>query len=675
MTDDNERGNETPSLERREEQSGKLPGDRYVRIVRPAGGAFRRRGGVFVTTESAVTAEGPVGRALERVRRILFGKRLETEAEGSERLSKITGLAILGSDNISSSAYATEEAMRILALAGAGAIALTTPISFAIVAVLAIVILSQLQVIRAYPNGGGSYIVTSDNLGRAPGLVAAAALLIDYVLTVAVSTAGGVAAVTSFVPDLFPYRVAIGVFFIALLTLGNLRGIREAGLVFAGPTYVYVAAIGALIVYGLFRIATGTTPPPAVPPVPFPASGTEALGLFLILRAFASGSVGLTGSEAISNGVPSMKPPETRNAAITLLVMGSLFGTIFLGLTFLAQTIGVTPDRSEVETLNSLVTRSLVGTGPFYYLVQISTAIILALAANTGFTGFPRLASVLANDRFMPRQFAYRGERLAFSTGIIALALVSVIVLIAFDGSVTNLIPLYTIGVFLAFTLSQTGLVRRWRRLRPRGWRTTTGINLLGAVTTAVVLVITLVTKWEGGAYLVVIMLPLIVALLSGINKHYTAVQDALVVEDLSVEIPEPVPPVVIVPVSRLDRSALQAITFARSISKSVRAVHIATTDESAREFRKRWERWRGAPPLDVIESPYRSLVPPLLKYIDAIDRGDERPVTVVLAEFVPRHWWEFFLHSQTAFRLKASLLFRPNTVVIDVPYHFHEPK
>ena len=676
MTDRDDKEDEptgTPSLEQRQEQTGRLVGNRYVKIVRPSAREFRRGpGGIWIATDKTVSAPRGAGKLYEQVRRVLLGRRLESEADATERLSVFTGLAILGSDNISSSAYATEEAMRILALAGIGALSFTTPISIAIVFVLAIVVLSQLQVIRAYPNGGGSYIVTRHNIGELPGLVAASALLIDYVLTVAVSTAAGVLAITSFAPGLFDQRVLIGVAFVALLALGNLRGVREAGILFAGPTYVYVLSIGALIIYGLFRVAVGDIPAAAQPPERFGETG-ELIGIFLILRAFASGSVALTGSEAISNGVPSMQPPEQRNAATTLLVMGTLFGTIFLGLTFLAQTIGVTPDRSEAETLNSLVTKSLVGTGPFYYVVQVSTAILLALAANTGFTGFPRLASVLANDRYMPRQFAYRGDRLAFSTGIVALAILSMVLIVVFEGSVTRLIPLYTIGVFLAFTLSQTGLIRKWRRERPRGWRTTSAINALGAVTTAIVLVVVLVTKFESGALAVTITLPLIVWLLYSIHRHYSAVQDALVIEDLNEPLPVPLPPIVIVPVARLDHATVRALAFARSISTHVKAVHLTTSEESAREFKQRWEHWAGKVPLDVIESPYRSLVQPLLRYIDAIDRTDDRPITIVLAEFVPRHWWELLLHSQTALRLKAALLFRPNTVVIDVPYHFDD--
>lgn len=655
------------TVEQRVPIQGRHPGDRYVRIVVPR--EFRHADGHYVATEEALRPAGALGRAFAAARRVLFGRPLASEADATERLSKTTGLAILGSSNISSSAYATEEAMRVLALAGASALALTMPVALAVVAVLAIVVLSQLQVIRAYPNGGGSYVVARDNLGRIPALVAAAALLIDYVLTVAVSTAAGVAAISSFVPWVYEARVEVGLAFIALLVLGNLRGTREAGVIFALPTYVYIVALLGLIAFGVLRVLSGDVPAAAVPEHPFPVEGLQVLSLLVVLRAFASGSVGLTGAEAISNGVPSMKPPETHNASVTLVLMAVAFGSIFLGLTFLAQAIGVAPDVAEKETLNSLVTRSLMGTGVAYYIVQAVTALVLALAAITAFTGFPRLAYVLANDRFMPRQFAERGERLAFSVGIVALALLAGAVLVAFDGSVTALIPLYTIGVFLAFALSQTGLVRRWLRLRPRGWQVSATINSIGAAVTALVLVITAVTKFQYGAWMVLLALPLIVLLLSAIHSHYQAARDALVLEDPRGAIAALERPVVLVPVARLDRAAARAVAFARAISDDVRAVHIATGPESAAEFKRRWSALNTDVPADVIASPYRSLVAPLLKYIDAMSRPG-RPTTVVLAEFIPRHWWEWVLHSQTALRLKLALLFRPDTIVIDVPYH-----
>jgi amino acid transporter len=663
-----------PSLEERVTRAGTRPGDRVVRIVRPAGGEFRRRGGHYIATPEALAARGRMGRGWQRFRRILFGARLASEEETAERLSVKTGLAIMASDNISSSAYATEEAMRVLAFAGTAALALTMPIAIAVCVVLAVVILSESRVIRAYPNGGGSYIVAKDNHGVIAGLVAASALMIDYVLTVAVSSAAGIAAISSFVPALHDDRIVFALALIALITLGNLRGIREAGVIFAAPTYIYVLSLYALIGIGVFQLASGTHPTAAAPPHAFDAAGTQALTALVVLRAFASGSVGLTGSEAVANGVPNFKPSETKNAITTLVLMGTLFGTLFLGITYLATTIGIQPDHDELETVNSLLTRSIVGAdNPLYFIVQISTAVILALAANTGFTGFPRLASVLADDRFMPRQFAFRGERLAFSFGILALALVAALVLVAFDGSVSKLVPLYTIGVFVAFTLSQSGLVRRWIRLRNPGWRISVLINGFGTIVTGTVLAVVGFTKFFDGAWMVLVVMPVLVWLLYRVNRHYTAVADALTLEVLDTPIPVLKPPVVIVPVARLDRSALQALAFARSISPTVKAVHIATTPESARTFEERWAKWTREVKVDVIESPYRSLLQPLLRYIERIDQRDDQPITIVLAEFVPRNWWEWILHSQTALRLKLALLFRPNTIVIDVPYHFRD--
>ncbi|MBI2774036.1 MAG: APC family permease [Chloroflexi bacterium] len=666
-----------PTLEQRIERPGRRIGDRYVRIVRPP--EFRRgRGGTYVATPEALAPRTGSGRFYDSLRRLVFGRPLTSESEGAERLSKKTGLGVLASDNISSSAYATEEAMRILALAGASALALTMPVAIAIAVVLAVVVLSQTQVIRTYPGGGGSYAVAKGELGMAAGVVVASALLLDYVLTVAVSIAAGVAAIGSFVPAVYDDRVVWGLALIALLAVGNLRGIREAGIIFSAPTYVYLVAMAGMLAYGIARVVLGDVPAAAAPPTPFSGGATEALTVFLILRAFASGSVALTGAEAVANGTPSLKPPEARNGVITVLLMGTFFGTIFLGITFLATRIGALPDVHEAETLNSVLTRSLVGVGPYYYLVQVSTAVLLILAANTGFTGFPRLASVLADDRFMPRQFAFRGERLAFSTGIVALAVVAAVVLVAFGGSVTALIPLYTIGVFLAFTLAQSGLLRRWYRRRERGWQARMVLNGVGATATGVTLVVVATTKFTHGAWIVLLVLPLLVLLLFSINKHYRSVADALTVEDLDEELPRSEPPLVVVPVARLDRAALRALAFASSMSPDVRAVHIATSEASAAEFRLRWDRWLGKRVaadreirLDLIQSPFRALLQPLLRYIDRISEQEPGPVTVLLAEYVPRRWWEFILHSQTALRLKAALLFRPDTVVIDVPYHF----
>ena len=674
MSDEDPQRPDTPSLERRVKQPGRHVGDQYVRIMRPTGSGIRGHGGRYVATEQTMDRTGRVGRGWDAAVRFLIGKRLHSDAEAEERVGVATGLPILASDNVSSSAYATEEAMRILAIAGGAALALTMPIALAVVFVLAIVVLSESRVIRAYPNGGGSYLVARENHGVIAGLVAASALLIDYVLTVAVSTAAGVAAISSFAPELHEHRVLVGIVLIAVLAVGNLRGVREAGLLFAAPTYAYMLAMYGVLAFGLFRIFTGDVPAGVTAPDPFPAEGTAALSILLVLRAFASGSVGLTGSEAIANGVPSFKRPETKNAVITLVLMGTIFATIFLGVTYLATRIGIQPDQSEIETVNSMITRAVVGAGtPFYYFVQITTAVILLLAANTGFTGFPRLASVLANDRFMPRHFADVGSRLAFNTGIVVLSFLAVLILSAFGGSVNALVPLYTIGVFLAFTLSQSGLVRRWWRLRNPGWRLSIAINSFGAVVTGTVLVVVAVTKFALGAWMVMVLIPVIVGVLYAINRHYQTTQDALVISGTDQRVPVYAAPVVIVPIARLDRAALQALAFARSVSPMVKAVHISTSRTSADEFRARWNTLGTDIALDVLESPFRSLVQPLLRYIDAIDKSDDRPITVVLSEFVPRHWWEWLLHSQTAFRLKAALLFRPNTIVIDVPYHHRD--
>ncbi|MDE3112789.1 MAG: APC family permease [Chloroflexota bacterium] len=668
---------EASSLEERTTRPGALPGNRYVRIVRPK--EFRRGlGGTYVATDEALRSPSAAGRAYDVLRHILFGRPISTELELSERLSVPTGLGVLATDNISSSAYSIEEVMRVLALAGTGALFLTMPIGIAIIVVLGIVIISQTQVIRTYPGGGGSYAVAKHELGTLPGLVVAGSLLIDYVLTVAVSTAAGVDAIGSFVQPVYQHRVFFGVALIALIMLGNLRGVREAGLIFAGPTYVYLLAMLGLILFGAFHIFSGTMPPTAVPPAPFPATGTEALGVFLILRAFASGCAALTGAEAVANGTPTLRPPEARNGVITVLLMGSVYGVVLLGLTFLAAQTHALPDAKEQETIMSVVTRTFVGTGPYYYLVQVSTSLLLILAANTGFTGFPRLASVLADDRFMPRQFSFRGERLAFSVGIVALAIAAGLVLAAFGGSVTNLIPLYTIGVFMAFTLAQSGLVRRWWVRHERGWHWRIAISAIGAFATGATLLIVAFTKFEYGAWMVIVTLPLLVVLLLSIHAHYRSVADALVIEDPDRAQLQVATPIVLVPIARLDLSSLRALAFAVAVSPLVRAVHVATSKESAAAFRARWDSWSGRHlkdgreiPLDVIESPYRALIQPLLKYIDRIDERDPRPITVVLAEFIPRHWWELILHSQTAFRLRWALLFRPNTIVIDVPYHF----
>jgi len=662
-------------IERREERRGQRPGDRVVRIVRPP--EFKRTAGGFLATKEALAPRGGAARLWSNVRRVLIGRRLATDEEHQERVSNKVGLAIFASDNISSSAYATEETMRVLALAGVAALALTMPLTIAIVVVLAIVVLSYLQVIRAYPNGGGSYVVASQNLGVLPGLVAGSALLVDYFLTVAVSVAAGVAAVTSAFPDLHGERVVISVALVALLTVGNLRGIREAGLLFAAPTYLYVLSVFGLIGIGLWRVAAGDVSAPAPPIESVAGEGTQALTLLLLLRAFSSGSVALTGTEAVANGVPAFKEPSARNASIVLVVMGSLFATLFIAISFLTTTIGITPDETETETVLSLLTKSLVGTSWYFYLVQAATAVILILAANTAFNGFPRLASIMATDRFMPRQFAQRGDRLAFSTGIIVLAIVAALLIVIYDASVTGLIPLYTVGVFIAFTLSQAGMVRKWWRERGRGWLPSAVINALGASATAVVALVVSVSKFEAGAWMVIAVLPPMVGLLYAIHRHYRSIEDRLLIAVTAPVRVQPTVPRIVVPIARIDRASLRALSIARGLGGEVHAVHISYDADGAKAFKRRWESVVGDTiALDTIISPYRALMPPLLKYLDAIDRGGPgRPIIVVLAEFVPRHWWEALLHNQTALLLKLRLFVRRNTSVLDVPYHLDDPE
>ncbi len=660
-----------PDLEWREVVHGGRPGDQFVRIASHKG--FRRIDqGHLVPREGTGEPTGGIGRALQAFKRFLIGNPIPTSREGHERLNKLKGLAVFASDNISSSAYATEEIMRVLILTMA--LSLTMPITFAIITVLAIVITSYQQTIRAYSKGGGSYIVASDNLGAMPGLIAAGAVLTDYVLTVAVSIAAGVAALTSVFPGLFEFRVAFGVGFVVLLCLGNLRGIRDSGTIFAAPAYVYLFAIYGLLGYGLWLFVTGNLPPYEPPAEWHEAHGVEALSLLLILRAFSSGSVALTGVEAVSDGVAAFKPPEARNAQTVLIIMGSLFGTIFLGISFLASQLGVIPDPNEQETVISQITRTLVGDGsPYHYLVQISTAILLVLAANTAFADFPRLASFLARDHFLPRQFQFRGDRLDFSTGIILLSLLAAALIVIFKGSVTSLIPLYTVGVFLAFTLSQSGMVRHWWRLRheEKGWRWRAIINGIGASATGVVMLVVGVSKFALGAWMVMVIIPALVALLWAIHKHYQRMDQALRAKTpLRREL---VHPRIIVPIANLKVPAQQAIAFARAIAADDRviAVHITDSAESIESMRHEWAEWQPGIQLVIIESPYRSLLGPLLAYIEAVrDVNPNDTITVVIPELVPSHWWENLLHNQTALRLKGALLFEPGIVVIDVPYH-----
>jgi amino acid transporter len=557
------------------------------------------------------------------------------------------------------------------------------PVSIVIALLLAIVVTSYQQTVRAYPSGGGAYTVAHENLGRNAGTVAASAIMVDYVLTVSVSVAAGVAAITSAAPDLHDLRVPIGVVMIGLMMLGNLRGVREAGTIFAIPTYVFIFSMGAVIAVGLVRVIAGDAPGSLLHGAPAreEVAATQGLTIFLLMRAFASGSTALTGVEAISNGVPSFKPPEVRNAQVTLAVMALVLGFLFLGVTFLTSRFGLAP--TEHETIVSQLGREVLGKNALYYTYQVATALVLFLAANTGFAAFPMVASILARDRCVPRQFSFKGDRLAYSNGIVFLAAAASLLLIAFGGEVTKLIPLYAVGVFASFTLSQSGMVRRWLRLREGAWKVSLTINAVGAVATGVVTVIIATTKFTHGAWISILMMMLLMALFTLIRRHYDRVEEELEVEEgsLLADIPTAAPLArppsrehVIVPVDAVNRISAAAVAFARELSASLTAVHVTDDREAAEKFRSRWQQTFPDVPLLLIESPYRAFVAPMLAYVESLERAEpDVRITVVLPSLVLRHWWERPLHNQDVLRLRPHLQKRPGVRVVDFPFRVGE--
>ena len=597
------------------------------------------------------------------MKRWLVGPPMPLAQAKHERLSKPVGLAVFASDPLSSVAYATEEILLVLIMVGAAALAYAMPIGVAIAILIAIVVTSYRQTIRAYPRGGGAYIVAKENLGVFPGLVAGASLLIDYTLTVAVSVAAGIAAITSAIPPLLPYRVLLGITAIVLIALGNLRGIRESGRLFAAPTYLFVASVLGLIGYGIVSMATEEVPRLAYASV---AEPVEALGIFLLLRAFASGCTALTGIEAVSDGIPAFKPPEAENARTVMLWLGVISIMLFLGITFLAYRLGVMP--REGETVVSQLARHLYGSGVLYFEVQLATTLILLLAANTAFADFPRLAFFLARDRFIPRQFANQGDRLVFSNGIVILAGVASLLLVIFSAETHALIPLYAVGVFISFTLSQSGMVRRWLAHREAGWWWRVWVSAVGAVVTGIVMLTIAATKFAHGAWIVVLLIPTLVAVFLVVHRHYEDVAHQLSLEDVD-DLP-PMPTTVLVLVGDLHRGVLRALRYAQSLSPAAKAVYIEIDPERTRRLEERWTRWGMGLPLIVLNSPYRSLLGPLVDYIDQLHARDpDRIVTIILPEFVPARWWQQILHNQTALLIKGALLFRRNVVVTDVPY------
>ncbi|MBV9689739.1 MAG: APC family permease [Ktedonobacteraceae bacterium] len=642
---------------------------------------FRRvNNEVLEATEETSIPEGRLSRLAYYTKRFLTGPPIATSAAGHERLTKFKALAVLSSDAISSVAYATEATLINLVAAGSLYLGITLPISLVIIALLIIVTISYRQTIPAYPNGGGSYIVAKENLGTLPGLVAAAALMIDYVLNVAVSVAAGVLNMASLFRGLQPYIVPIDVVLVVVITIVNLRGVRESGTIFAFPTYFFVVSAMVLIIVGLVKAFVFQHQPLIGQFAPVAA--VEPLSAYLILRAFATGCSAMTGVEAISNGVPAFKPPEARNAVITLTWMATILGTLFLGITLLAMTYHVEANAAGNPTVIAQIAAQ-VFTGPLvfmYPVFQFATLGILALSAETSYSDFPRLASLLARDRFLPKQFSFRGDRLAFSVGIIFLAVLAGLLLILFNGSTDKLINLFAVGVFISFTLSQGGMVFHWWRLRStdNAWRHSIIINGIGALTTLLVALVISATKFFEGAWIVVLLIPLLVLMFLGIHRHYEHFERECIT-DVPYR-PQDIRHRIIVPMNVLDRASIQSLAYARSISPHVTAVHIAIDEGEVQRVRTAWHAWEHHLRPDeethllIIESPYRSLLGPLLAYIDAVhERHPKDTLTVILPEFVVAHWWETFLHNQVALRLKASFLLRPGIIVTNVPVHLHD--
>jgi amino acid transporter len=605
-----------------------------------------------------------------QIKQFLLGKTLPTSAHAEERLSNAAALAVLSSDALSSVAYATEEILLILVTAGSSALGLSVPIAVAIIVLLGIVILSYRQTIRAYPKGGGSYIVARENLGLYPGLVAGGSLMIDYILTVTVSVSAGTAALTSLVPALLPYTVSLCLIFIFLLTLANLRGVKESGNIFMAPTYAFIVSIFVLIGLGLFKQATGQ-PVTEYPTLPV----NEGVSLFFILRAFAAGCTALTGVEAISDGVLAFKEPEWKNARFTLLSLGIILGLMFVGITYLSNVYHVVP--REGETLVSQLGKQLVGTGPFYGFIQIVTLLILLLAANTSYADFPRLSYFLAKDGFLPRQLALLGDRLVYSNGIILLSLCAAVLVIVFKGQVNAIIPLYAVGVFTSFTLSQAGMVRRWFRLKERGWQASALMNGLGAIATLVVLGVIVSTKFLLGAWLVVVAIPLVVWLFLAINGHYEYVAKRLSIQGLPPRsyVPRPKPTLVthpaVVIVGQLNRGTVEALDYARTIADEIVAVHVDLNSTDREKLQEKWRQLESDIPLEIIDSPYRSVIEPIVDFVIQFEEQHQGVfTTVVIPAFVTRNWWDSLLHNQTTLFLKTALRAKQSRVITTVRYY-----
>jgi len=613
------------------------------------------------------------------LRNLLIGHPLATKEQAHERLSVLTGLPIFASDALSSVAYATEEILLVLTIYGVSLLHYSLPVALTICALLAIITISYRQTVYAYPSGGGSYVVAFENLGQWPGLIAAAALLIDYILTVSVSISAGVRAITSAFPHLLNSTIMLCILMVVLMAWANLRGIRESARVLAAPTWGFIAIMLAMLAVGFYRYMTGTLVPlPVATAKTFTPDLSHLALLVLLVQAFSSGCTAMTGIEAVSNGVPVFKRPESLNAARVLLMLSGFLAVIFVGITFLAYHLNIVPKESE--SVLSQLARLIFGDGPLYYATQIMTMVILVLAANTSFAGFPRLASILAKDGFLPKQLANIGDRLAFSNGILALAVSAILLLVLFKGDTHSLIPLYALGVFLSFLLSQTGMVIWWGRGKQPGWEARALVNGIGAFATLIALLAIIEAKFSHGAWIVLVLIPGFLLLFWAIRRHYDAVE--LQLSPRMGGLGEWLPwthdyrPKVVVPISKMHPGTLAALQLARAMSDDVTAVSVDIDPKETAALKLAWRAMRLKEPLAILESPYRAVIEPLMDYLELADRRDEKrgQAVVVLPEFLPAKWWQTILHNQTALLLKAELLFRKgalgeNRVVIDVPY------
>ena len=608
---------------------------------------------------------------LSRIKDLFIGPALPTKAIGHKQLNKIRALAAFSPDALASIAYANQEIYLALIVAGSMGLAYALPIGLAITCVLVMVALSYYQTIQGYPSGGGSYIVARANLGVLPGLVAASALMIDYVLNAAVSLTAGVAALASAFPLLWSYRVPLALVLLLVITLVNLRGLRESGTFMAVPVYLFLATYLSMLAYGLVRlIIEGPTPVTLSAP-----AAIEPLTLILVLHAFSTGCTALTGIEAISNGVPAFKSPQSRNAGHTLIVMALLMGTLFLGSIGLTQLLGVV--AGPQETILSALARRLLGNGFLYLVIQFSTLLILAVAANTSFMDFPRVAAILAKDGFLPRQLTGLGDRLVFTNGILVLSFAAGALIIIFNGDTHALIPLFAIGAFLAFTLSQSGMVVHWIRERGRSWLPKAIANAVGALATITTLVVVIFSKFLDGAWITVLLIPLIVVCFRKISAHYQKVRKQFSLKGLPPSLKPLQPTRVVIPISGVHRGVVGAVNFARSISDNVTAVYVELEPGAGEKTRLEWESWWPDVPVVIITSPYRSIVTPLIQFLDETDaqHNDGQLATIVIPEFIPGRWWQTLLHNQTAWLLKTALLYRRRRhglerIIIDVPFH-----